>query len=571
MKRISIGLSILIGVLLIAPLLAILFLANTLVGTPFPPTVLFDFMSRQLPGPILTFGIDSIVAVVRGLNLGPTDTTAKLAEQIMAVGLMTVIGVILSVIYFAIAPRFVKRPETVNRDSQMVGRIFGVVAALPIVLIVLAYDTSSALPWLVTAIWLLVVFLMWGELHGIIYARLAQPLAMTESISADPGKLDYVPPMMRNEAPAAVATTDASVAVLNRRQFLIQLGGTAALITVAGTGLSAWLNASRAAAEIADIAATDPSLATFARPDETSLLKPAPGTRLEYTPLDTFYRIDINSGDYPHIKEADYALEITGLVENATPIKLADLRANYEKQSQYITMSCISNPLGGDLIGTTKWTGISMQDLLKTVKPQPGATHIKITAADGFYETVALDVINNDPKCMLAYDWDDQPLSDLHGFPLRIHIPNRYGMKQPKWITGMEFVADWEPGFWVDRGWDKEALVRATSVIDTVATKEIITDGDKKLVPVGGIAWAGTRGISKVEVSIDEGDWHEAQLRTPLSEKTWVLWRYDWPYQEGTHTFAVRCYEGDGTMQLVDEAGVHPSGATGIISKRVAV
>ncbi|MBX3084021.1 MAG: molybdopterin-dependent oxidoreductase [Anaerolineae bacterium] len=573
MKRISILMSILVGLLLIAPLLAILFLANTLVGTPFPPYSLFNFASRLLPGPVITFGIDSIVGIVRGLNLGPTDTTAKLAERIMAIGMMAVGGILLSVIYFAIVPRFVKRAETVYRDSQMVGRVFGLLAALPIILIVLAYDTSSPLPSVVVAIFLAVVFFMWGEIHGIVYSRLAEPLSPVAAEAVDPGKLDYVPPMMRTEAPVAASNipTAASVAVLNRRQFLIQLGGTAAVITVAGAGLSAWLNASRAASELAEIVDNDPSNATFMRSDEANLTKPAPGTRLEYTPLDRHYRIDINSDSGPAIAEADYELEISGMVETPLKLKLADIRNNYEKQSQYITMSCISNPLGGDLISTTKWTGISMQDLLKTAKPAPGARYLKISAADGFYETVALDVINNDPKVMLAYEWDDQPLTQIHGFPLRIHIPNRYGMKQPKWITSMEFVGDWEPGFWVDRGWDKEALVRATSVIDTVATKDIITDGDKKLVPVGGIAWAGTRGISKVEVSVDGGTWNEAQLRKPLSEKAWVLWRYDWPYQEGTHTFSVRCYETDGTMQIVDEAGVHPSGATGIISKRASL
>jgi DMSO/TMAO reductase YedYZ molybdopterin-dependent catalytic subunit len=573
MKRISIGLSILIGLLLTAPLLAILYLANTLVGTPFPPFSLFNFMAKILPGSVITFTIESMVSVIRGLNLGRTDTVAKMAEQSIAIIMMVVGGVLLSVIYFAIVPRFVKR-ETVYRDSQMVGRVFGVLAALPIILIVLAYDTSSPLPAVVNAVWLAVVFFMWGEIHGIVYSRLAVPEPSAVSApavaaaTADPTSPAYVPPAVRAQM---IPTNDASVAVINRRQFLIQLGGTAALITVAGTGLSSWLNASRAASELALITENDPSLATFQRPDEASLLRPAPGTRLEYTPIDRHYRIDIVTGDVPHIKEDEYTLEVTGMVETPMQIKLSDIRDNYEAQSQYITMSCISNPLGGDLISTTKWTGISMQDFLKTVKPAPGARYIKISAADGFYETVAIDVINEDPKCMLAYNWDDKPLTDLHGFPLRIHIPNRYGMKQPKWITSMEFIGDWEPGFWVDRGWDKEALVRATSVIDTVAVENIVTEGDQKLVPVGGIAWAGTRGISKVEVSVDEGEWKEAQLRTPLSEKAWVLWRYDWPYQEGTHTFAVRCYETDGTPQIVEEAGTHPSGATGIISKRVAM
>jgi hypothetical protein len=210
-----------------------------------------------------------------------------------------------------------------------------------------------------------------------------------------------------------------------------------------------------------------------------------------------------------------------------------------------------------------------MKHILADVKPKAGAAYMKITAADGFDETLSLDAANSDDRIMLAYAWDDQPLKTRHGFPLRIHIPDHYGMKQPKWITTIEFIDHDEDGFWVRRGWDKEARVRATSVIDTVASSAMIADpanADQKLVPIGGIAWAGARGVSKVEVQVDGGDWAQAQLRQPLSERTWTIWRYDWPFESGAHTFAVRTYEGDGTPQLESVAGVQPSGATGIFS-----
>jgi len=158
------------------------------------------------------------------------------------------------------------------------------------------------------------------------------------------------------------------------------------------------------------------------------------------------------------------------------------------------------------------------------------------------------------------------PLPPLHGAPLRIHIPDVYGMKQPKWITGMEFVAEDASGFWVDRNWDEAALVRATSVIDTVAVKSPVKVGDKTLIPVGGIAWAGARGVGKVEVKVDDGEWVEAKLRTPLSDKTWVIWRYDWPMQNGDHEFTVRCTEVNGTPQITRLEDTYPSGATGLHS-----
>ena len=126
------------------------------------------------------------------------------------------------------------------------------------------------------------------------------------------------------------------------------------------------------------------------------------------------------------------------------------------------------------------------------------------------------------------------------------------------------------PGYWVSRGWDQVARVRATSVIDTVAEPVEAEDGGMA-VPIGGIAYAGTRGISRVEVRVDDGEWQEAQLRAPLSDVTWVIWRYDWPFAEGRHTFEVRCFEADGTEQITRVSDPRPSGATGIHEVRTAL
>lgn len=235
-------------------------------------------------------------------------------------------------------------------------------------------------------------------------------------------------------------------------------------------------------------------------------------------------------------------------------------------------MSCISNPVGGSLISTIKWTGVSMQTLLADIDIPENATHIKITAADGFDETVALSVIEEDERVMLAYEWEDQPLTVEHGFPLRIHIPNRYGMKQPKWITGMEFISGDQDGYWVRRGWDKEALALATAVVDTVATDAMFeNENGEMVIPVGGIAWAGDRGISRVQVSVDDGEWVDAQVRSPISDRTWQIWRYDWVFSEGTHTFRVRCVDGNGSAQIERAQGTFPSGATGIDSARAVI
>jgi DMSO/TMAO reductase YedYZ molybdopterin-dependent catalytic subunit len=244
---------------------------------------------------------------------------------------------------------------------------------------------------------------------------------------------------------------------------------------------------------------------------------------------------------------------------------LEDLRS-YPAADQFITLACISNRIAGDLIGTQRWTGVPMQALLPEWELDESATHLLMRSVDGFYEVIALDLIRNDDRVMLAYAWDGLPLRREHGFPLRIYIPDRYGMKQPKWLESIEAMDHWEAGYWVERGWSREAIMNATSVIDTVATDSLTERDGQTLVPIGGIAHAGVRGISRVEVQVDDGEWREARLRQPISDETWVIWRYDWPFQEGSHTFAVRCYDGDGTMQVLERTSVRPDGATGVHS-----
>ncbi|RMG84224.1 MAG: molybdopterin-binding oxidoreductase, partial [Chloroflexi bacterium] len=184
---------------------------------------------------------------------------------------------------------------------------------------------------------------------------------------------------------------------------------------------------------------------------------------------------------------------------------------------------------------------------------------------------LSLELVREDPRIMLCYAWDGQPLRQKHGFPLRVYIPNLYGMKQPKWITRITAVEDWEPGYWVVRGWSATAEVRTTSVIDTIAIDSVYEADGQQYVPMGGIAYSGARGISKVEVRVDDGEWQEARLRTPLSETTWVIWRYDWPFEEGRHTFTVRTFEADGTPQIADINPRRPDGATGLHSVETRV
>jgi len=298
-------------------------------------------------------------------------------------------------------------------------------------------------------------------------------------------------------------------------------------------------------------------------PNSNAPVKAAPGTRPELTPLDSFFRMDL--GSIPQgISEAAWNLRVSGLVERNVVFRLSEIR-KLDPVHQFATLACITNPVGGGLIGTTRWTGVSLQRLLQEVKVRSNATHLKIRSADGYHEIVPLSLIRRDARVMLAYDWDGLPLSAEHGFPLRLFVPDVYGMKQPKWIRAVELIGRPEKGYWGDRGWDDEARIRAMAVMDTGSRTVVKTErGRRPIVQLGGIAFAGARGISSVQIQVDRGAWQDAELRQPMSELSWVLWRFDWPFQAGRHSLAVRCFESNGKPQMTGEASPYPSGSTGI-------
>ena len=526
--------ALLASAMLTAALMGILFFAWRVAGLPFVPFDLFDRTTRVLPGRLIAFGIGTMVTVIRALNLGQTAETAKLAEQTMGVAGLFLTGVIGGAILFAIL-------GALRRGYGIAfGLALGIILGIPIMLIsVQASQTASVGPE-ARAIWVLLAFVVWGAVLGSVEQRLIYA---------------------QGTAPA-----EASVERVDRRTFLIRLGGATAAITVGGAVVGELAEARRREAVRMAGAESMRWSTTHSLPNANAAVKPAPGTRPEFTPLERHYRIDINTFP-PAVDGQQWRLKVNGLVEKPVALTLEDLR-RYAPMHQFITLSCISNPVGGDLIGTQRWTGVSLQRLLPDLQLKPGATHLKIRSADRFYEVVALDAIKADERIMLAYEWDGVPLTREHGFPLRIYIPNVHGMKQPKWIESIEAIDHWEPGFWVERGWNKVAQMHATSVIDTVAVDMTIIGADRrKLVPVGGIAHAGARGISKVEVQVDGGRWEQAELRTPLSQLTWVIWKYDWPFQSGKHTFTVRCYDGNGTPQIATPSPPAPNGATGLHSR----
>lgn len=532
---------IIVGAVATPALMAVMFLGERFAGMPFVPFDFFNWIARILPGALITFGIDSMVDTLIAVGLGANlDDAAKTAERIMALTIFWGIGVLASTAFFALMNRLSKRDF-----SNIPAFVFAALFGLPFIAIVANVNITSAAPFYMQWTWLGMLYLGYGVAVNWAYMSLAASLA-TELTSSRP-----------------------EVEGINRRQFIIRFGGASATITLIGAGLGQAFGFSDEPSPVTGDAVASAGLI----PNAEEGLQPAKGTRLEVTPVENHYRIDILSGGLPNIP-TDYKLPITGLVANPVQWSLDEIKA-MPSITEYITMSCISNRVGGSLISTTKWTGVSFQQILEQVQPDESAVALKIIGVDNFDEYVSLDLIRADERIMLTYAWDDADLPLRNGYPLRIHIPNHYGMKQPKWIQSIELVSSEERGYWVRRGWSEQAIVNATSVVDTIADDAVYQDENGQwLVPMGGIAWAGDREIVRVEVRVDNGAWVEAQLRDTLSDRTWRIWRYDWAFQEGTHNIEVRCYEanpdaqGDAILQPTETRGTRPDGATGIHSKQ---
>ena len=540
------------GALLSAVLLAVSVVGAHL-GAPSIPYGIFEWLTRVLPGRLVIFGLETTLRVLEDLGLNIKDT-GKAVEIALALTGLLVAGAVVGLLFFVFVTSDERR--RVIRSGEILGVALGVVCFV-IALAVSAPATFSAhLAW---ALWIVGSLFVWGwalaRLRVLITAPSArEPLTAVPATPDSPAAYLPVEPAGGRPRPAAEA------AVLDRRHFLIRVGGAVATIVVLGAEVSAILNAETG------VATPRPVNAPIPFPNADSPVKPVPGTRLEYTPVADFYRVDIDL-EPPSIDALSWRLKIGGLVDQPLSLSLDELKVRYPSTDQFATLSCISNPVGGPLTSTTLWTGPPFREVLASVGVKPQARFAHLLAQDGFDEVVDLAMIEADGRIALVHTWNGQPLPTVHGFPLRVYLPGHYGMKQPKWITEIVLVPDDIAGYWVSRGWDRQAIMKTTSVIDVVATNDLIRRGGRTFVPVGGIAHAGDRGISKVEVQVDGGPWQPAELRAPLSMLTWVIWRYQWPFAQGEHTFAVRAYDGTGALQITQPHGPYPSGATGIDSR----
>jgi DMSO/TMAO reductase YedYZ molybdopterin-dependent catalytic subunit len=355
---------------------------------------------------------------------------------------------------------------------------------------------------------------------------------------------------------------------IQRRQFLTFAGVTGATALIVAIGARA-MNASTAAVTAIRQAIALPAPTTAAPAIDPATSLDVEGISALITPNEQFYRIDV-ALQVPQINPDDWQLKITGLVDNEVTIGYAELLA-LPLVEHVTTIACVSNEVGGGLIGNATWLGYPIRELLARAGIQSGADMVLSSGPDGFSAGTPIETLT-DPnrQALLAVGMNGEPLPTEHGFPARMIVPGLFGyVSATKWVTEMKVTrfADAE-GYWTPRGWDALGPVVTESRIDVPLSGQTVASGT---VAIAGVAWAPHTGIAGVEVRVDDGAWQQATLAPGISDDTWVQWVLQWPASSGAHTIAVRATDKSGYTQTDRQAPPAPSGATGWDTIRVTV
>lgn len=467
---------------------------------PFPPVQAAERVANLTPGGVATFFID----LLHHLALPMT---------VLLVG-AGLVGVTLAL--SMLLPGLARRIGPVPAGVALSAAVYA--AGL------VAFDPSSVTIGRPTyALALAVCAAAGGVASGVAYRRLTRPPTGT--------------PAARPDDPS--------------RRLVLRAG------VVGGLGFAAgWLQLGRAlfpggepdrALDVATVART----AAPARPQTRF---DVPGLAPLITPNDEFYTVDEEIID-PVVDADAWRLRVEGAVDAPFELTYDELLA-LPQIEQHATLECISNPVGGDLISTATWTGVPVASLLQRAGVGEGAVEIVFRAIGGYSDSLPLaDALR--PVTIVAVGMNGRVLPRAHGYPARLLAPGYFGMKQPKWLERLEVVSEPYRGYWEQRGWVKAAIVRTMSRVDGYG--EV---GGASYV--AGVAFAGDRGISKVEVSLDDGTtWAEAELERPLSGLAWRRWRL--PFDPAADpVVVVRATDGDGAVQPAGSMDPHPSGATGL-------
>ena len=349
---------------------------------------------------------------------------------------------------------------------------------------------------------------------------------------------------------------------LDRRRFLLAASSIAAVGAAGGVtrGLAG--------------GTTAPSTVSLPLPADPAASVPArvsfqvPGLTPHITANSDFYRVD-TALQVPGVTPRDYVLRITGLVDRPLELTYQDL-LDRDLVERRITLTCVSNEVGGDLLGNATWLGVHTRDLLAEAGVQAGADAVRSRSVDGFTAGTPLDVLTDDRDALIAIGMNGQPLPPEHGFPVRMVTPGLYGyVSATKWLTELE-VTRFEDfsAYWTDRGYAEKAPIKLSSRIDVPGSFARLDAGP---VTVAGVAWAQTVGIERVQVRAGEDAWQDAELGAEDSDQTWRAWRWEWEADAGTHRLEVRATDRTGRIQTSRREPIAPDGSTGWHSVTVTV
>ncbi len=396
-------------------------------------------------------------------------------------------------------------------------------------------------------------------------AALGNPLANPASVAAQATVavglgvqtlswlLARAPVVGSTEAGGGGATSDPA-----RRSFLLRTGAVGLSALVVGIGGRSLLAGSRTAPiTVGDLPVPSETVPPLAA--GVDLAPTTPGLTPIVVPNGDFYRID-TALLVPSVDITTWTLRIHGLVDRETTLTWDELLA-LPMFEQYVTIACVSNEVGGNLVGNAKWTGVRLRDVLEIAGVSSSASQLVGRSVDGFTAGMPTAwVMDPAREPMIAVQMNDEPLPPAHGYPARLIIPGLYGyVSATKWLSELELTTlEGFDGYWIPLGWAKEAPILTQSRIDTPRGGSVAAGR----VPIAGIAWAPDRGVERVEVAID-GTWRDAELSAPISDTTWVQWVVPWDAAPGQHTISVRATDGAGMVQEEQPSRPAPDGARG--------
>ncbi|MGI9595970.1 MAG: molybdopterin-dependent oxidoreductase [Acidimicrobiales bacterium] len=391
-------------------------------------------------------------------------------------------------------------------------------------------------------------------------------LLLLSTLSVDTGaELGLRPPGQadadRRSGPMEATPTNPPV---SRRGFLNWAGIVGVTAAVAAAGSREIRNRSSAAqaregVQFASISAGE--LDELVEAANASEVGTTPGISPIIVPGDDFYLID-TALTTPQIDPANWSLTIRGLVENEVSYTYDEL-IDRSQTIAPVTLSCVSNEVGGNLVGNAIWRGVPLSELLDEAGVLPEATQIASRSVDGWNCGFPTEAAFDGRTAMVAVGMNDEPLPIRHGFPARLVVSGLYGyVSATKWLKEIELTTiEGFDGYWIPRGWSKLGPVKTQSRIDTPRTGERFAAGDR--VAIAGVAWAPNSGIVKVEVLVDDGEWQEATLGESLGPDAWIQWLLPWTATPGAHVIQVRATDGTGVTQTATPAPPAPNGASG--------